>query len=293
MERAARDLALLVAHSMTATVALVVLGAGLLHALWNALAKNMPDQFVGFALINLGTMVVCVAAWPLIGLARTAAWPYLGASTVCHLCYETFLMGSYRRGDFSQSYPVARGVAPVFVSLGGLLVAGEHLGLRGVAGVTAVVLGIASLAAYRGGARATRGHLIWALATGAAIALYSVVDGLGVRASHDTLRYAVALLAIQSVIWVAGALLTRGLSWWPAPRVVALGVLAGVLSDVGYATVLWAQRRAPLGEVSALRETGVLWAAVIGALVFKERPLRRVALPAAAVVLGVVMLSAA
>lgn len=278
---------------MTITVALAVLGAGALHALWNALVKNMPDQFVGFALVNLGTMVACVLAWPFIGVARGAAWPYLGASTVCHLGYELFLMGSYRRGDFSQSYPIARGAAPLFVTLGGLVVAGEHLGARSTAGVICVVVGIASLALYRSGSGRRQSHVVWALATGAAIAVYSVVDGLGVRASHDTLRYAVALLGLQSVIWVAGALARRGLEWWPASRVVAVGVAAGLLSDLGYAIVLWAQRRAPLGEVSALRETGVLWAAVIGALAFKERPLRRVALPAVAVVAGVVLLSAA
>jgi drug/metabolite transporter (DMT)-like permease len=279
------------ASHVSVSVVLAVLGAGALHALWNALAKSLPDQFAGFALINLGTATLCLVAWPFVGLPRTAAWAYLGGSVVCHLGYETFLMGSYRRGDFSQSYPVARGSAPVFVTLGGLLVAGEHLGARGVGGVAAVVLGIAGLAVYRGPVGVTRGHVVWALATGAAIAVYSVVDGLGVRASHDTLRYAVTLFSIQATLWVAGAVARRGVTWWPAPKIVGLGVLAGVLSVAGYAVVLWAQRRAPLGEVSALRETGVLWAAVIGSVAFHERPLRRVVLPAVAVVAGVVLLS--
>jgi len=292
MGRASRDDDHDEATTMTTPVLFAVLGAGALHALWNAIAKSMPDQFAGFALLNLGIVVVSVLAWPFIGLPRSGAWIYIGASTVCHLGYELFLMGSYRRGDFSQSYPVARGAAPVFVSIGGFLFASEHLGWRGGLGVAAVVVGVASLAAYRG-AGASRSHVAWALATGAAIALYSVVDGLGVRVSHDALRYGVALFAIQSILWLVGTLARRGAAWWPAPRRVALGVVAGMISTVAYVVVLWAQQRAPLGEVSALRETGVLWAAVIGALVFKERPLRQVALPAIVVVIGVALLNGA
>jgi len=275
---------------MSVSVALIVLGAGLVHAVWNALAKGFRDPFVSFALINLATAVICLAAWPVIGVARAAAWPFLGLSTCCHLGYQFFLMASYRRGDFSQSYPIARGAAPVFVSLGGLVVAGEHLGVRGVFGVAAIVVGITSLALYRGAA-STRSHVAWALATGAAIAVYSVVDGLGVRHAHSASRYAVALFALQAVIWVVGVAVTRGWSWWPRGGPVAVGAAAGVLSMAGYLTVLWAQLRAPLGEVSALRETGVLWAAVIGAVIFKERPLRQVVGPAAIVVVGVALLS--
>lgn len=275
---------------MSVTVLLAVLGAGALHALWNAMAKSIGDQFASFALLNLGIAVVTVIAWPFVGLPVTAAWVYIGGSTLCHFGYELFLMGSYRRGDFSQSYPVARGAAPVFVSIGGFLFASEHLGWRGALGVAAVVVGIASLARYRGAGVASRSHLAWALATGAAIAVYSVVDGLGVRVSHDALRYGVALFAIQSILWVAGALGRGGVAWWPPRRTVALGVVAGVVSTVAYLVVLWAQQRAPLGEVSALRETGVLWAAVIGAVVFRERPLRQVALPAIVVVIGIALL---
>jgi len=291
MGRAPRDADPLPGASMSTAVVLAVLGAGALHALWNALAKSLTDQLAGFALINLGTATLCLVAWPFIGLPRSAAWAYIAGSVCCHLGYEAFLMGSYRRGDFSQSYPVARGAAPVFVTLGGLVVAGEHLGLRAGAGVGAVVIGIVSLAAYRSGSRVGHAHLVWALATGAAIAVYSVVDGLGVRASHDTLRYAVTLFAIQATLWTVGAASTRRVAWWPGRRFVVIGLSAGVLSVAGYAVVLWAQQRAALGEVSALRETGVLWAALIGSLVFKERPLRRVAFPAAAVVLGVALLS--
>lgn len=275
---------------MTAGVLLAVLGAGLLHALWNAMTKSVTDLVASFALLNLSSAVVCWVLWPVVGLPRAGAWPFLLASTVGHLAYEVFLLASYRRSDFSLSYPVARGSAPVFVSVGGLVFASEHLGLRGAGGVGLIVAGIASLAVARG-RRGERRHVAWALATGAAIALYTVLDGLGVRHSHDALRYAVALFAIQSTLWTVGAVARHGVAWWPEASLAARGLASGVLADGGYLVILWAQQRAPLGEVSALRETGVLWAAAIGAVVFREGRLARVAAPACAVVAGIALLS--
>jgi drug/metabolite transporter (DMT)-like permease len=275
---------------VSVVVVCAVLGAGLIHAVWNAIAKSFPDQFVSFALLNFGIAVVCWVSWPFIGLPRSASLGYLAWSVLCHLGYELFLMRSYQRSDFSQSYPIARGLAPLLVSLGGLVFASEHLSGRGLIGVTAIVIGIASLAARRGDARTVRTGLAWALATGAAIATYTVVDGLGVRSSHSALRYAATLFAVQSLVWMVGSVLHRGDRPWPSPRLTGLGMLSGVLSMVGYVIVLWAQIRAPLGVVSALRETGVLWAAVIGAVVFRERRLRRVAVPAVLVVAGIGLL---
>jgi drug/metabolite transporter (DMT)-like permease len=272
-------------------VVLAVLGAGLIHAIWNAAAKSLPSQFASFALLNLGAAGLCWLTWPFIGLPARASWGYLGAAVVCHLGYEWFLLSSNRRNEFSRAYPIARGAAPALVSIAGLVFASEHLGLRGGLGVAAVVLGIASLAWRRRDGSPGPSGLWWALATGAAIATYTVVDGLGVRASHDALRYGATLFTLQSTTWVVGAVLRRGWRWWPARRVALVGLGAGVLSILGYVVVLWAQTRAPLGVVSALRETGVLWAAVIGAVVFKENSLRRVVAPALAVVLGVALLS--
>jgi multidrug transporter EmrE-like cation transporter len=132
---------------MSTTVVLVVLGAGLVHAMWNAMAKSLHDQFVSFALLNLGVASVCWIAWPFIGLPRSGALVYLFSSIACHVGYELFLMGAYRRTDFSQSYPIARGIAPLLVSVAGLVFANEHLSARGLLGIVGVVVGIIALAA--------------------------------------------------------------------------------------------------------------------------------------------------
>lgn len=276
---------------MSTTVVLVVLGAGLVHAVWNAMAKSLHDQFASFALLNLGVAIVCWIVWPFVGLPRSGALVYLFASIACHVGYELFLMGAYRRTDFSRSYPVARGIAPLLVSVAGLVFANEHPSARGLLGVIGIVAGIIALAARRGaGADHLRG-VFWAMATGVAIAVYTVVDGLGVRASHSALRYGATLFALQSTAWLVGVVARQHRGWWPGARKAVIGVSAGVLSMVGYVTVLWAQLRAPLGVVSALRETGVLWAALIGVVIFREGRLRRIVVPATLVVVGIALLS--
>ncbi len=267
----------------------VVLLSGVAHATWNAMAKSFSDQLVSFTLINVGVAGPCVGAVFFVGAPRRAAWAYLAAAVLCHLTYEAFLMAAYRHGSLSRSYPIARGVAPVLATVGGVLIAHEHVGVVALLGVALVVVGISSLALRDREATSARA-VGWALATGVAIATYTVIDGLGVRASHSPLRYTVTLFAIQGTLFLVGALVRLPRGWWPAPRQVATGVGAGVISLVGYGAVLWAQARAPIGVVSALRETGVLWATVFGVVIFSERGGWRVVASAAVVLAGVVTL---
>jgi drug/metabolite transporter (DMT)-like permease len=274
-------------------IVFLVLLAGLIHAVWNAMAKGISSQVTSFALMNLGTALVSWIALPFIGLPRAAACPFVLASTACHLGYELFLMGSYQRANFSRAYPIARGVAPLLVSIGGLIFASEHVDLRGTFGIFLIVVGIVSLAYVRNSSKLDRVGIYWALATGAAIAVYTVVDGLGVRRSHDTLRYAVVLFVMQSTLWLIAVVIRRGWRWSENRSTIGIGLLAGPMSLLAYTIVLYAQTRAPLGVVSALRETGVVWAAAIGVVFFKEGKARVIMVPAIVVVAGIALLSLA
>lgn len=276
---------------MSLAIVSLVLLAGLIHAVWNAMAKGISSQATSFALMNLGTAIVSWIALPFIGLPRAAAWPFVLASTACHLGYELFLMGSYQRANFSRAYPIARGVAPLLVSIGGLIFASEHIDLQGTFGIFLIVVGIVSLAYVRNSSKLDRVGVYWALATGAAIAVYTVVDGLGVRRSHDTLRYAVALFVLQSTLWLIAVVIRRGWRWTDNRSTIRIGLLVGPMSLVAYTIVLYAQTRAPLGVVSALRETGVVWAAAIGVVFFKEGKARVIMVPALVVVAGIALLS--
>jgi drug/metabolite transporter (DMT)-like permease len=269
----------------------VSLTVGLVHAVWNALVKSISNQATSFALVNLGVALTCWIALPFVGLPRAQAWPYLVGSVGCHIGYELFLMGSYQRADFSRAYPIARGTAPLLVSLGGLLFASERIGLAGVGGIVLVVVGVMSLSYVRNSTRLDRTGAYWALATGVAIAVYTVVDGLGVRASHNTLRYAATLFVIQSTLWILAVVRRRGWQFSVGRSTVMIGVGAGMLSMVAYTAVLYAQTRASLGIVSALRETGVVWAALIGIVVFREGRARTLLMPALLVAVGVALMS--
>ena len=278
---------------MSLAIVFLVLLAGLVHAVWNAMAKGIASQSTSFALMNVGIAFVSWVALPFVGLPRVAAWPFVLASTACHIGYELFLMGSYQRANFSRAYPIARGVAPLLVSMGGLVFASEHLDARGILGIFFIVVGVVSLAYVRHSSKLDRTGMYWALATGAAIAVYTVVDGLGVRRSHDTLRYAVVLFLLQSSLWLIAVVIRRGWRWSDNPSTITIGLLAGLMSLVAYTVVLYAQTRAPLGAVSALRETGVVWAAAFGVVFFKEGRARAIMVPALIVVVGIALLSVA
>jgi len=268
----------------------MVLFAGVLHAGWNAVAKGLSDTRTNFGLINIGVFVFSLAVLPFTGFSRGHILWYVAASVAIHLVYEFVLMTAYDKGDFSTSYPVARGVAPLLVSFAGVALAHEHLTAWSLTGIVVVAVGIISLSWSNSSHSSLEGTL-WALGTGVAIALYTVIDGYGVRASDHALQYGATLFAIQSFLWVGGATAKKGFQWIPSRRIVILGALGGVVSMVAYTIVLWAQTRTTLGVVSALRETGVLWAAIIGVVIFREGLAVRIVLPAAVVAVGIGLLA--
>lgn len=269
-----------------------VLGAAVLHATWNAMAKAIPDQRVAAGLIGAAGLIVGAAGAAVLPVPDPAAWPFLAASSLLQSAYLLLLVRAYRHGEFGQVYPLARGLPPLLVTVVSLAVLGERLGGGQLAGV--VVVSLALVALVFAGGRPRAGSGLWlAAATGVVIAAYSIVDGVGVRQSGHALGYAMWLFVGQGVLLLAvsGAMTGRGF-----PRAVArsarLGLPGGVLALVAYAVVVWAQSQAPLALVSALRETSLLFAGVIGTLVFGERfrPVRLIA--TAAAVAGLVLMQA-
>ncbi len=273
-------------------VVTVVLLAAVAHAGWNFLAKRMHDQVVAFWLINV-TAVPCGAAmWAFAGSPLPSAWPYLGTSVLLHVAYNTTLLESYRFGDLSRVYPLARGLAPLLVTGGAAIFASEHLGTLQLVGISVVAGGLASLV-WLGGTPGTRGarSVVLASTTGALIAAYSLCDGLGVRHAHDTVGYAGVLFLLESSLVVIG-LTARRRRVLPGPVSSdwALGVCGGALSVAAYMAVLWAQTQLALGVVSALRETSVVAAAILGAVFLHEGSVRRRVVAAATVCAGVALL---
>ncbi|MGW4561778.1 EamA family transporter [Streptomyces sp. NPDC004561] len=259
---------------MTPLVTTAVLLAAVTHASWNAIAHRITDKLVGFTLILAGGVLIGLLLAPFTALPAGRAWPYLIVSAGIHLVYVVLLMTSFRLGDFGQAYPIARGSAPLVVTVFAAVFAHEMPDVRAAAGIVLSCAGLTGVALW--GLRGRRPN--WAaigaaLATGLSIASYTVVDGLGVRASGTALGYTAWLMVVQGVAIPAYAVCCR----WRRETVAVLrpvallGLLGSVLSVAAYGLVLWAQTRAELAPVSALRESSILVGAAIGALFFKER----------------------
>ena len=269
----------------------VVLLAAIAHAGWNLLVKLGDDQVLAFLLLNATSAVCGAVMWAVAGSPHVAAWPYLAVSVALHVAYNLALLNSYRLGDLSRVYPLARGLAPLLVTGGAALVAGERLSTVQLAGVAVVAGGLASLV-WLGGAASPGGgrSVLLAVVTGVLVAAYSLCDGLGIRHAHDTVGYAGALFVIESCIIVAGLASWRRRVPGALPSEWLRGVLGGALSVATYGAVLWAQTRLALGVVSALRETSALVGALLGAVFLHEGSARRRVVAAFLVCAGVALL---
>ncbi|MBT2383150.1 DMT family transporter [Streptomyces sp. ISL-11] len=260
---------------MTPLVAAAVLIAAVAHASWNAIAHGIKDQLLAFTLVGGGGAVCGLALLPFVPAPAGDAWPYLLASAVLHVVYQLLLMRSFTLGDFGQMYPIARGSAPLAVTVLAASFAGEVPGswqLAGVAVASAGLVGVALWGIRGSGARPHWPAITAALATGLAIASYTVVDGLGVRASGSPLGYIAWLMILEGLAIPACALaVRRGRLLSELRPHAARGLLGGVLSLFAYGLVLWGQTRAALAPIAALRESSIIVGAAIGAVVLKER----------------------
>jgi drug/metabolite transporter (DMT)-like permease len=277
------------------TVFAVVMAAAVLHAGWNALLKIGLDRFLTASLIQIGAGLVALIALPFFSLPVADAWPYLAVSALLHIGYNIFLSRAYQHGDLSQAYPIARGSSPLLVALLALL-AGDALHLGQWLGLLVLVGGI-WLMAWRGGhaGGAPNGPLLFnALATAACIAGYTLSDALGARTNGNAIAYALWLFAVNGVVAALVITLRRG------PRIFLQlgphwrgGLAGGLMSMLAYSLVIWAMTQAPIALVSALRETSVLFALLIGWLFLREpMPLPRL-LACCVIAVGVVLLKLA
>jgi drug/metabolite transporter (DMT)-like permease len=262
-------------------VVALVLFAAALHAGWNAIAKHIPSRLAASTLIGLAYLVGGALGLLLLPLPATGSWPYLAASAALQTAYLILLTSSYAHGDFSQLYPLVRGLAVVQVTVVSVLVLGEQLSTVQLIGVAVIAGALITLTFVRprttgeGGQPDSRHGIGLGVLTAVCIAGYTLVDGQGVRHSGAPLGYAAALFVVQGVTLPLTCLALAG----PDRTELAaelrthwrLGCLGGLMSLVAYAIVVWAQNQAPLALVSALRETSVLLAGVLGWLIFGER----------------------
>ena len=276
---------------MSLTIIAIILSAAMLHAVWNAIVKTAADRTTTLGLVALGHVLPGAVMVAILPLPSPEAFIYIALSTFVHFGYFYLLGRAYQHGDLSIVYPIARGIVPALVSLWAMLLLGEVLPLMVWAGMGLIVSGIvlSNWNALRSGIGISA--LVLSLGTGLCISIYSVVDGVGVRLSGNILSY-----------WAWGAFLhlfIAGFAGWRRWQTLAqlpskiwiVGIAGGMVSMIAYGLILYAKNFAPLGVVSALRETSVIFATLIGFVILKEGNWKRRLGAAVLMVIGITMIA--
>ncbi len=275
---------------MSAFVFFAVLAAALLHASWNALIKSGASKFTSMLIMTVlqgafGGVIAISNALP-----AAEVWPWLVASAWFHSGYKLFLSYAYEQGDLSRVYPIARGAAPMIVlALSGFLLS-DTLAAFEVIGVLVLGLGILMMARGAFANGESRRLVLFALGSALMTAGYSIVDGLGARVAGDAVLYVAWMFFLDALIFTPVCIAFRGRRVLKSTKhdwMIGAGV--GAASYAAYAIVVWAMTLAPIALVTALRETSILFAVLIGWLVMADRIDRGKAMAALLIVSGVVL----
>jgi drug/metabolite transporter (DMT)-like permease len=280
----------------------LLLMAALMHASWNAILKSdQSDRLATFGVIMTTGTVMGLCAVPFLPWIEPAAWKYLASSVLIHVLYYTFLLKAYSYGDLSHTYPIARGLGPLLVALVSGRFIGEHLRAQDIAGVLLLSFGLITLAmplrnvVPRPGSRHGLATL-FAVLTGFTIAAYIIADGLGVRSAGPTFQHRLSYIAWLCVVegpWLlvlAIALRPRTV-WTHLRRTWWRGMIGGLIANVGYGIAIYALVLGPMAHIAALRETSVLFGALIGTLLLGEPFGRRRVAAAFVIVVGLVLMN--
>lgn len=257
------------------------------------MVKKAGDRALILAAVASMNVVSGAALIMLSPSPAEASWPWIAASTVLHYGYYVLLFQAYRLGDLSQVYPISRGMAPALVALGAFLLIGEELSIGGMIGLATVCFGIGLLSFQKGPAHANSKGVGMALMLGLTIAAYSVSDGIGVRWSESPTGYMGWLFLLEAPVAVAvlgpRIAIRHPLRW----KTFGLGLVGGTLSVLAYGLVLYVKTIAPIASVSAIRESSVIIAALIGVVLLGERPWVGRVVSAIIVAAGVIVIAVA
>lgn len=275
---------------MSFTVFLAVLAAALLHAGWNALLRVGTSRVAAMMVLSAGQGAIGLAIILTRDPPTAAVWPWILASGLIHTGYQTFLAFAYEHGDLGRVYPLARGTAPMITLLVSALWLAEAVSPIETAGILVLGSGIGLLAGGVWNGGESRRMLPYAFGSALATAGYTMVDGIGARALGDPVTYLGWVMVVAGVVFATVMLALRGRGAIPAaPRVWVLGMIGSAASYVAYAVVVWAMTQAPIPLVAGLRETSILFAVLIGWLVFGERMTPAKALSVGLIASGVVL----
>ncbi len=259
---------------MTLTVFFAVLAAAGMHAAWNALIKMRGDRFASISLTSLGMSLAALPVIPFVEFPGATVWPFIVASLVIHVGYRLFLVMAYEAGDLAQTYPLARGAAPLMTTIGAIFLLAELPTPLAILGIMLLSAGTL-LMSFRGGAglgKLDRRAVGFALTTSIFVAAYTLTDGTGARLAATASSYAAWLFLCDGLVSIAIGFVYRGRGLLSVMKTEwHVGVLTGLLSAASYWIAMWAMTKAPIASVAALRETSILFAMLISVLALHEK----------------------
>jgi drug/metabolite transporter (DMT)-like permease len=277
---------------MPLDVMFAVLFGALLHACWNALVRGSKNHALDIVLVVTGAAVIAAASLPFAPLPASASWPFLIASGLIHVVYFMLVALSYRHGELSFAYPIMRGSAPVVSAIAAALLLAESPSTGGWLGVLLISAGVMLLAgdSWRSGVFQGRAAL-FALTTAAIVVVYTLVDGVGARLSGHAAAYTGWVFVLTSIPLVMIFILRDGASTRAYFRNHwRRGLLGGACTLGSYGLALWAMTQAPIALVAALRETSVIFGALLAVMLLGERLSRTRWTAIAIVTAGAVMI---
>jgi drug/metabolite transporter (DMT)-like permease len=278
---------------MTLAVFFAVLAAAAMHAAWNALIKMRGDRFASISLTSLGMSLAALPVSPFVEFPDADVWPFIAASLAIHVGYRLFLVMAYEAGDLAQTYPLARGAAPLMTTVGAVFLLAELPTPLAVLGIVLLSTGTL-LMSFRGGrglGKLDRRAVGFALTTSIFVTGYTLTDGSGARLAATASSYAAWLFLCDGLVSMAVGFYYRGRSLVPIMKTEwHIGVLTGLLSAASYWIAMWAMTKAPIASVAALRETSILFAMLISVFALGEKMTGWRAAAALCIVAGVVAL---
>jgi drug/metabolite transporter (DMT)-like permease len=279
---------------MSPLVLSAVLFAALLHATWNAMIKVSGDRLIIMGVTTATTSLLSLPILFYIPLPAPESWPYLILSACVHTFYMLVLVRAYGLGDFAQVYPLSRGSAPLLTGTLGFLILNESMQSSELFGMLLVVVGIFGLAleTSAGVLRLSRPVLFYSLLTGLCITTYSLVDGIGVRLSGNSLSFIVWMFFLDGFLvpLIAFTKRPRAVFFNTIKTVWKTGLLISLLSTTGYAIIVWAFSQERIAPVAVLRETSVLFAMLISVFIIKEAFSTLRALIVSVILTGIILL---
>jgi drug/metabolite transporter (DMT)-like permease len=276
---------------VTLGIFLAVLGAAFLHALWNALIKLGTSKVGGMVILSIVEVPIGLAVVLFAPPIDPAAIPWVIAAGCTHFAYKFFLTYAYDRGDLSRVYPIARGAAPMVVALVGGVFLADAVSAQEYLAISVLAGGILLMARGVFASGEDRRLLPFALGSALATATYTLIDGMGARVSGAPVAYVAWVFVADGTFFALGMVALRG--WDVIPRnwqAWRMGTFASAASYGAYAVSIWAMTFAPIAVVAALRETSILFAVLIGWLVFGEKMSGEKAVAALVIVAGVMLM---